>query len=145
TGGHLDIGQASLWLLPSPGFSADGVTLSDAPWNAPAPMLSSGSSRVGSPCCRSSPGHLAFDEMDIEQPMVSLAVRPDGRRNWVLRKSAAAEPAHEQAQMPAPSSAPIPPRRRLGGSGAGDSAAAPYAPASAPRSSALRQYFRRTY
>src|SRR6185437_3619939 len=88
---------------------------------------------------------LAFDEMDIEQPMVSLAVRPDGRRNWVLRKSAAAEPAHEQAQMPAPSSAPIPPRRRLGGSGAGDSAAAPYAPASAPRSSALRQYFRRTY
>lgn len=81
-------GNVFVWLLPTPGISADQVTLANAPWAPGSSMviLDHVEARV-----RWLPlflGHVEVSAIEIARPAANLKIDREGRRNWVFEKGA---------------------------------------------------------
>lgn len=98
TGRKLEIGgKVSIWLLPTPGASAERVTLANADWAGSEPMVSVRRAEVWLALLPLLTGRVVFDEIDLEGPVVNLNAGPDGRGNWILRPRVSAAPARPAA------------------------------------------------
>lgn len=91
TGRKLDFGgpvRFTLW--PTLGVKADGVTLSNADWAGPEPMLTAERLTIGIAAADLLGGNLRVTEVSAILPHLNLATREDGTANWVFETPGAA-------------------------------------------------------
>ena len=102
TGRKLEFaGPVRFTLWPTLGVKADGVTLSNAEWAGPEPMLTAERLTIGIAAADLLRGGLRVTEVSAILPHLNLATDAAGKGNWVLEASAAG-----QAQDPGADAGP---------------------------------------
>jgi AsmA protein len=90
TGRKLEFGgpvRFTLW--PTLGVKADGVTLSNAEWAGPEPMLTAERLTIGIAAADLTRGNLRVTEVSAILPHLNLATNAEGAGNWVLEAAPA--------------------------------------------------------
>ncbi|MEP2716825.1 AsmA family protein [Pseudophaeobacter sp.] len=94
----------SLW--PVLGVKSDGVSLSNAPWAGPEPMLTAERLSIGISAGDLLRGKVRVTEVSAVLPHLNLSEGPDGQGNWVLAggdeaaTAAAIAPENQAAVLP---------------------------------------------
>ncbi|MEX0304965.1 MAG: AsmA family protein [Leisingera sp.] len=97
TGRKLEIGgKARITFWPTLGVKADAVTLANAEWAGPEPMLRAERLTIGVAAADLLQGNVRVTEISAILPHLNLATREDGTGNWVFG-GGAAEPAGSAA------------------------------------------------
>lgn len=86
-------GPVRFTLWPVLGVKADGVTLSNAEWAGPEPMLTAERLTIGIAAADLMRGDLRVTEVSAILPHLNLATNDAGTGNWVLEGGSAAAPA----------------------------------------------------
>lgn len=96
--GNLSVHPFSL----TPRVTAQRVTLDNAEWGKPAPMLSASEIAFSVSLPELLRGHIVFPDVQLKSPVVLLQRDRDGRRNWILtpsKQATARSPAIESLQV----------------------------------------------
>ncbi|WP_264210420.1 AsmA family protein [Leisingera thetidis] len=92
TGRKLEIGgKVRFTFWPTLGVKADAVTLSNADWAGPEPMLRAERLTIGVAASDLLQGNVRVTEVSAILPHLDLATREDGTGNWVFGSSTAAQ------------------------------------------------------
>jgi len=92
TGRKLEIGgKARVTFWPVLGVKADAVTLSNAEWAGPEPMLRAERLTIGVAAADLLQGNVRVTEISAILPHLNLATRKDGTGNWVFGSGSAVQ------------------------------------------------------
>lgn len=104
TGRELTVsGDVSLSIWPVLGVKTGPVTLGNADWAGPEPMLSASGLSIGVSATDLLTGSVRVTGIVADDPVLRLQTAPDGRANWVFEAASAG--AASPATVPAASSA----------------------------------------
>ncbi|MDE4133933.1 AsmA family protein [Phaeobacter sp. QD34_3] len=104
TGRKLEFqGEVGFTLWPVLGIRTEGVTLSNADWAGPAPMLEAARMSIGISAVDLLQGNVRVTEITALLPQLNLATRADGTGNWVMTPNEGAEaaaPTSQESSLP---------------------------------------------
>lgn len=99
TGRKLEFsGPVRFTLWPTLGVKADGVTLSNADWAGPEPMLTAERLTIGIAAAELLGGDLRVTEVSAILPHLNLATNAEGTGNWVLEAPGAGAAAKAEPE-----------------------------------------------
>ncbi|MBE1296587.1 AsmA family protein [Phycobacter azelaicus] len=110
TGRKLEFkGEVGFTLWPVLGVRTEGVTLSNADWAGPEPMLEAARMSIGVSAADLLRGEVRITEITALLPQLNLATRADGTGNWVMTPDASVADRSDAAQVAAETAtAPLP-------------------------------------